>query len=113
MKHGVVYKGVRGVNGCLVTCDGVELVARRELRNHSPTGFDWGVANNGTAQLALAMLCDFFRDDQKALQFYEDFKVDMLAPIGGTTWSIKSDSMIEWARRKMKESRDASKGPTF
>lgn len=113
MKHGVVYRGARGANGCLVTCDGIELPTRNELRNHSATGFDWGVIGGGTAQLALAMLCDFFRDDQKALQYYEEFKIDILAPIGQPTWSIKSESMIEWARRKMKESKDASKGPTF
>lgn len=113
MKHGATYRGVRGANGCLVTCDGVELMTRNELRNHSATGFDWGVIGGGTAQLALAMLCDFYRDDNKALQYYEDFKVDMLAPIGGASWTIKSDSIIEWTRRKMREQKDASKGPTF
>ena len=56
MKHGATYRGVRGANGCLVTCDGVELMTRNELRNHSATGFDWGVIGGGTAQLALAMM---------------------------------------------------------
>jgi hypothetical protein len=109
MKHGVVYKGVRGSNGCLVTCDGAEIAPRNDLRNHSATGFDWGVIGGGTAQLALAMLCDFLRDDRKALQLYEEFKTDILAPIGNSTWTIKSESMVEWTRRKMKESKNASK----
>lgn len=113
MKHGVVYKGVRTPSGCLVTCDGVELPARRELRNHSPTGFDWGFNGGGPMQLALAMLCDFFQDDQKSMEHYQEFARDIIAPIGQQTWSIKSESMVDWARGKMREKRDASKGSAF
>src|SRR6059036_1653610 len=29
-----------------------------EIRNHSPTGFQWGYAGSGPAQLALALLVD-------------------------------------------------------
>jgi hypothetical protein len=114
MKHGVVYRGVRGSSGkCLVTCDGAELMTRNELRNHSPTGFEWGFNGSGPAQLALAMLCDFFRDDNKALEYYEEFKTDVIAPIGGATWIIKSETIVEWARHKMKERKSASKGPVY
>lgn len=115
MKHGVVYKGTRATNGrCLVTCDGVELQTRRELRNHSATGFEWGFNGSGPAQLALAMLCDFFRDDAKGLEYYEEFKTDILAPIGSDNWTIKSETLVEWARHKMKERKGAaSKGPGY
>lgn len=114
MKHNVVYKGVRGAQGCLVTCDGVELQPRRELRNHSPTGFEWGYAGSGVAQLALAMLCDFLQDDNKALEFYQEFKTDMLAPIGQPTWTIKSETMTEWIRHRLKQQKaNAGKGPLF
>lgn len=114
MKHNVVYKGVRGANGCLVTCDGVELQDRRELRNHSPTGFEWGFNGSGPAQLALAILCDFLQDDQKALQFYEEFKTDMLAPIGQPTWTIKSETLTEWIRHRLKQQKaNAGKSPLY
>lgn len=33
---------------------------RFDLRNHSPIGFAWGYAGSGPAQLALAMLADYF-----------------------------------------------------
>lgn len=69
--------------------------------------------SGGAAQLALAMMCDFFNDDNKGLEFYEEFKTDMIAPIGGTSWSMKSEALVEWARRKMQERKSASKGPTF
>lgn len=113
MKHGVTYSGLRTPKGCLVTCDGAELPARRELRNHSPTGFEWGFDGSGAAQLALAILADFFRDDSKALEYYQEFKRDMLAPIGQNQWTIKSESIVEWVRHRMRERRDASKGPVY
>lgn len=116
MKHGVVYRGVRGANEkCLVTCDGKELMTRNELRNHSATGFDWGTGNSGAAQLALAMLCDFFGgDDNKALEYYDEFKTDLIATIGGSTWAIKSETIVEWTRHKMKERKGAEgKSPLY
>jgi len=115
MKHNVVYKGVRGAAGCLVTCDGVELQPRNELRNHAPSGlFEWGFNGSGAAQLALAILCDFLQDDQKALQFYEEFKTDMLAPIGQPTWTMKSEMLTEWVRHRLKlQKSNASKSPVY
>lgn len=112
MKHGVTYNGVRRATGCLVTCDGVMVDPRNNLRNHSATGFDWGTAGGGTSQLALAMLCDFYRDDDKALQYYEEFRADILAPIAQPVWTIKADTIIEWTRRKMKERKHEATHPT-
>lgn len=112
MKHDVSYRGVRGASGCLVTCEGVAIRPRTDLRNHSSSGFDWGTGNSGSAQLALALLCDFYRDDKRALEYYEEFKTDMIAPIGGTSWTIKSDTLIEWTRNKMKERKnEAGRSP--
>ena len=34
------------------------LDSRRDLWNHSPTGFEWGYCGSGPAQLALALLAD-------------------------------------------------------
>lgn len=115
MKHNVVYKGVRGPAGCLVTCDGVELQPRNELRKHATAGtFDWGFSGSGVAQLALAILCDFLQDDAKALQFYEEFKTDMLAPIGQPTWTLKSETLTEWVRLRLKlQKSNAGKSPVY
>jgi hypothetical protein len=114
MKHGVTYNGLRTPKGCLVTVDGAELQQRLDVRKHSPTGFEWGFDGSGPAQLALAMLCDFFNGDtDKALEYYQEFKRDIIAPIGQNTWTIKSESIVEWVRHKMRERRDASKGPVY
>lgn len=47
---------------------------RRDLRNHSPSGFGWGYGGSGPAQLALALLADHLRDGPRALGLYQDFK---------------------------------------
>jgi len=36
---------------------------RLDLRNHSPTGLEWGYGGSGPAQPALALAADVLRDD--------------------------------------------------
>lgn len=38
------------------------LPMRNDLRNHSPTGAEWGYGGSGPAQLALAILSDALGD---------------------------------------------------
>lgn len=51
-----------------------ELDPRFDLRCHSPDGYAWGYGGSGPAQLALAILCDFLQDDDKAQALYQRFK---------------------------------------
>jgi len=113
MRHDVTYSGIRTPKGTLVTRDGHALDDKTSLRKHSATGFDWGVSSGGSNQLALAMLCDFLGDDRQALQYYQEFTRDMLAPIGRDQWQIKSQAIVDWMRLRLRENRDASKGPVF
>lgn len=64
-----VYLGNRLGEGCEVYVkleDGkaYPLPLHLEVRNHSPTGFNWGYMGSGAAQLALAILADYFGPDQ-------------------------------------------------
>jgi Family of unknown function (DUF6166) len=54
------------------------LKLRLDLRNHSPTGFGWGYAGSGPAQLALAILADCV-GDERALANYMAFKFRVIA----------------------------------
>ena len=49
------------------------------LRNHSPSGFEWGYGGSGPAQTALALLLDFTRDRDVALATYQTVKRDLVA----------------------------------
>jgi Family of unknown function (DUF6166) len=76
------YTGCRGPEGCVVwvtdgTSEPKPLDPCWELRNHSPTGFEWGYGGSGPAQLALAILADHLDDDRAALNLYQRFQMGM------------------------------------
>lgn len=48
-----------------------DLDPRLDVRNHSPTGFEWGYAGSGPAQLALALLTDALGDEERAKSLYQ------------------------------------------
>lgn len=62
--------------GYRVTVDGKELPLgpSLKLRNHSPTGFCWGYAGSGPAQLALALLLWSGAGREEAVALYQAFK---------------------------------------
>ena len=97
-----VYQGTRTPAGCMVTVDGEPLDPRLDLRDHSPTGFNWGYSGSGPTQLALAILAHHFtRDDSVrvycqapkridlALGSYQAFKWDVISNLPDT-WEITS-----------------------
>lgn len=53
-----------------------------KLRNHSPTGFNWGYDGSGPAQLALAVMLELF-DKETALKHYQDFKFVLIGSLPG------------------------------
>jgi len=61
------YVGIREGHAVTVTVDGRRLNPRRDLWNHSPSGFEWGYGGSGPAQLALAI--------------YQDFKLALIAAL--------------------------------
>jgi hypothetical protein len=65
-----------------------ELDPRFDLRKHSMTGFEWGYAGSGPAQLALALAADALGDDDRARDVYQQLKFKLVASLGGDTWSL-------------------------
>lgn len=85
-----LYAGVRHRDGAVtvIKCDtGERLNPRYDLRNHSPDGFEWGYGGSGPAQLALAILADYLKDDENALRLYQDFKWAVVARFGDN-WNL-------------------------
>lgn len=66
-----------------------------KLVNHSPTGFCWGYAGSGPAQLALAILLDVTANKLIALDHYQDFKWAFVAR-WGDSFSITDSEVFEW-----------------
>lgn len=69
-----------------------EIDKRYDLANHSPTGFEWGYAGSGPAQLALALCADALDDDDRALKIYQEFKFRVVAKFkGDVVWITQED----------------------
>jgi len=99
MKH---YEGRREGYAVIVTVDGRPLNPRLDLWNHSPTGFEWGYCGSGPAQLALAILADHCKDDERALNFHHRFKWAVIAELPGRGWTLTSDE-IEQTLRNLRD----------
>ena len=89
------YVGRRTKMGAVVTVDGEALELRLELRNHSPTGFDWGYCGSGPAQLALAILADHCDSNEEALDLYQRFKWAVIAALPRIEWSLNTRQIDE------------------
>jgi hypothetical protein len=79
------YHGHREGYATVVSVNGIPLNPRLDLWNHSPSGFEWGYAGSGPAQLALALLADCLGDDEEAIGRHQEFKAAVVAglPYGG------------------------------
>jgi hypothetical protein len=82
----------------VTVCDGQKcqsLPLRLDLVNHSPSGFSWGYAGSGPAQLALALLADALGDDDLAVRLHQDFKFKVVACwLEGERWWITADQIM-------------------
>ena len=96
------YAGRRTRFGTVVevrTCHGsYPLPSRLDLRNHSPTGFEWGYGGSGPSQLSLALLADFTQDDAYACARYQDLKWDVVCELPAQGWEITGDALQDWVR---------------
>jgi len=84
-----VYRGDRTMDGLKVTVDDQPLDPRFDLRVVSKDGFEWSYEGPAPAQLSLALLCDHFGDDERALTVYEPFMVEVVANFGNE-WEMSS-----------------------
>jgi len=88
-----IYQGSRQGGNVSVTKNGRPLQPRQDLQNHSPTGFEWGYEGSGPAQLALALLADYLRDDESALDLHQEFKRVIVANLPRSCWTLNSREM--------------------
>ena len=52
-----------------------------DLVNHSPSGFEWGYSGSGPAQLACALLLDYYDDEQLAREHYIAFRNQVVSQL--------------------------------
>jgi len=86
------YQGERGLEGAMVTVDGLPLPPRFDLRTFNRTGFEWTYSGPGPRQLALALLADYLGDDARALEMSGPFMHAVVAHLGNA-WVMTSDEI--------------------
>lgn len=99
MINAPLYSGMRDPNGTPVVLRNEELFTPNVslcLRNHSPTGFEWGYQGSGPAQLALAILIDCL-GAYWAENVYQAFKRDIVANLPkDQEWSLAWLEINNW-----------------
>ena len=87
-----VYHGMRTEHGCTVVVeedgDFTGLDHRRDLRNLSSDGLEWGTAGSGPAQLALALAADVLGDDDKAQELYRRLESKLIGDLPHEGWVL-------------------------
>jgi hypothetical protein len=63
--------------------------------NHSPTGFSWGFAGSGPAQLALALLLELTTKEM-ALLWYQDVKWHIIAKLPQADFTLDSQEIVSF-----------------
>ena len=107
------YVGTRTDDGCAVVVLEDDrpprpLDPRLDLRNHSPTGFEWGYGGSGPAQLALALAADVLGDDEKAQQLYQRLKFKLVGGLPHEGWELTADR-VRAALDAVAQERDRSR----
>ena len=90
---GVVADVVGVVPTAGVVTDRKELALRLDLRNHSPTGFEWGYGGSGPAQLALALCADALGDDARAQAVYQHYKWQHVLKFPVAGWTMTDEQI--------------------
>lgn len=88
-----IYQGIREGYAVRVTVNGRPLNSRLDLWNHSPTGFEWGYAGSGPAQLSLALLADHLSNDDEAVSLHQEFKRSVVADLPHRHWTLTSEQI--------------------
>ena len=78
--------------------------ASQAIRNHSPTGFEWGYHGSGAAQLALALLLDAtdkYKMKKVILPLYQQFKLEFVSQFPDSGWAITDHTIRQWIVGKL------------
>jgi len=93
------YRGKRIPGKCFVfKDDGQMLKLRLDVANHSPSGPEWGFEGSGPAQLALAILMDYFGEEKRrfVVEVYQEFKRDIVANFPKDQWELTAHDIEAW-----------------
>ena len=86
------YEGKRTIDGLVVTVDGKPLPEHYDVKRFTRFGFEWTYEGESPQQLALAILADFLRDNDKAIRLSEPFMKAIVANLDND-WRLTGDDV--------------------
>ena len=75
-----VIRGIASEYALYVDGKKIPLAQSLKIREHSPTGFNWGYGGSGPSQTALA-ICLLYLDAEQAQRAYQYFKQDLVSTL--------------------------------
>lgn len=88
------------LNDYAIYRDGKPIDMKTELVNHSPMGLAWGYHGSSCSQAALAVLCDFTKDEEFSLKVYMDFKDEIMSTMPEKNCHLKFSDVQKWVELK-------------
>jgi hypothetical protein len=73
------------------------------IRNHSPTGFEWGYSGSGPAQLALALVADCMGKRFAIAPIYQRVKAKVIAGLPHDGWTLDEQVLRDAVADAMRE----------
>jgi hypothetical protein len=85
--------------GCVVTVQRGQgkvrpLLPRLDIRDHSPTGFEWGYGGSGPAQLALALVADCCGRAAATPPIYQRVKLMIVSALPHDGWTLTEAQVL-------------------
>ncbi len=71
----------------------------RHVERHSPTGFEWGYAGSGPADLALSILVDYLGNEEAAEGLKGVFREEVVSRLPSTAWMLTEDALVAFFHR--------------
>ena len=82
------------------------LPLRLDIRNHSPSGFEWGYGGSGPAQLALALVADCAGDELATPAIYQRVKGLLVARLPKDGWILQEDVVRQFIWLAQKQAKE-------
>lgn len=93
------FEGQRTIDGLVVTADGRRLEEHYEVKRFTNWGFEWTYEGDSPQQLALAVLVEHLRDNERAIRLSEPFMRKVVANLDND-W-VLTDAEIDAAIREI------------
>jgi hypothetical protein len=102
------YEGKRTIDGLVVTVDGGRLDERYDVKRFTRYGFEWTYEGESPQQLALAILCDYVGDKERAIGLSEPFMKRVVANLDND-WTLRGDEIDTFLKSAQAETTEGER----